>query len=152
MTDDPEGILKIARQRARDASLPYFGATTPVETQALLNSLPQARLIDVRTRAEWDYVGRVPRSALIEWNTYPDGTRNQGFIDELQRTVTDHDAPVFFLCRSGVRSDGAARAAADAGYTKAFNILEGFEGDKDSKGQRGKVGGWRKNDLPWIQG
>lgn len=149
---DAKATLDSATTRARESGLPYFGAATPVETHALLSALPNARLIDVRTRAEWDYVGRVPQSVLIEWNTYPGGTRNEDFVEDLERAVADRDAPVFFLCRSGVRSDAAARAATAAGYTKAFNILEGFEGDKDANGQRGKVGGWRKHGLPWVQG
>jgi rhodanese-related sulfurtransferase len=152
MSDAAESVLAAGHRRAADASLPYFGAVTPAEAMALLESEPAARLIDVRTRAEWDYVGRVPGSALIEWNTYPDGTRNQEFVDELRRTVGETDAPVLFLCRSGHRSDSAARAAAAAGYTRAFNVLEGFEGNKDADGHRGNLGGWRKAGLPWVQG
>lgn len=118
----------------------------------MLQALPNAKLIDVRTRPEWDYVGRVPGSILIEWNTYPDGARNPGFLDELRRVVSDPKTPVLFFCRSGQRSDGAARAAKAAGYTTAFNVLEGFEGDKDAAGHRSTLGGWRKAGLPWFQG
>ncbi|HTP48573.1 MAG TPA: rhodanese-like domain-containing protein, partial [Casimicrobiaceae bacterium] len=99
----------------------------------------------------WDYVGRVPGSTLIEWNTYPAGTRNPSFLEELRSVAADREAPVLFICRSGQRSDGAARMAAAAGYTKAFNVLEGFEGAKDAQGHRGTLGGWRKAGLPWIQ-
>ena len=152
MSGHGAAVLAAARRRAADASLPYFGAVTPAEARALLEADPAARLIDVRTRAEWDYVGRVPGSVLIEWNTYPDGTRNPGFLEELRRTVGQADAPVLFLCRSGQRSDSAARAATAAGYTRAFNVLEGFEGDKDAAGHRGNLGGWRKAGLPWVQG
>ena len=152
MTDQAESVLAAGRRRATDASLPYFGAVTPAEAQALIESEPAARLIDVRTRAEWDYVGRVPGSVLIEWNTYPDGERNAQFVDELRRAVGETDAPVLFLCRSGHRSDSAARAATAAGYTRAFNVLEGFEGNKDAAGHRGTLGGWRKAGLPWVQG
>ena len=152
MSEAADSVLATARRRAADTSLPYFGAVTPSEAQALLEAEPAARLIDVRTRAEWDYVGRVPGSLLIEWNTYPDGTRNPRFLDELRRAVAAIDAPVLFLCRSGQRSDGAARAATAAGYTRAFNVLEGFEGNKDAAGHRGNLGGWRKAGLPWIQG
>ena len=152
MSDAAESVLAAGRRRAQDATLPYFGAVTPSEAMALLQSEPAARLIDVRTRAEWDYVGRVPGSVLIEWNTYPDGARNPQFVDELRRTVGATDAPVLFLCRSGQRSDSAARAAAAAGYSRAFNVLEGFEGNKDAAGHRGNLGGWRKAGLPWVQG
>ncbi|MGH8714694.1 MAG: rhodanese-like domain-containing protein [Casimicrobiaceae bacterium] len=151
-TDPVEALLAAAHRRAVEAALPYFGAATPAETYALLEADAAARLIDVRTRAEWDYVGRVPGSVLIEWNTYPDGTRNPRFLDELRRASGDTGAPVLFLCRSGQRSDGAARAATAAGYSRAFNVLEGFEGPKDPSGRRGNLGGWRKAGLPWIQG
>jgi len=145
-------IIAAAQQRAVERSLPYSGAVTPSEASALLDALPGARLIDVRTRAEWDYVGRVPGSILVEWNTYPEGTRNPDFLEQLRAAEGDLGAPMFFLCRSGQRSDQAARVAQAAGYSRAFNVLEGFEGDKDASGQRGHVNGWRHARLPWVQG
>ncbi len=150
--DPVRAILAAAQQRAVERDLPYSGAVTPSEAATLLQALPGAKLIDVRTRAEWDYVGRVPGSILVEWNTYPEGTRNPAFMEQLRRAATDVDAPVLFLCRSGQRSDHAARAALAAGYSRAYNVLEGFEGDKDASGQRGHVNGWRKARLPWLQG
>jgi rhodanese-related sulfurtransferase len=72
------------------------------------------------------------------------------FLAELKRQV-DPEALVMFLCRSGARSM-RPRLATEAGYTNCYNILEGFEGDKDANGHRNKVGGWRKAGLPWIQG
>ena len=78
-------------------------------------------------------------------------SRNQQFISELQRQVP-RDATILFLCRSGVRSRSAATAALDAGFTAAYNILEGFEGDKDANNHRGNLGGWRFHGLPWYQG
>jgi rhodanese-related sulfurtransferase len=145
-------IIAAAQQRAVERDLPYSGAVTPAEADALLGALPEAKLIDVRTRAEWDYVGRVPGSILVEWNTYPEGTRNPAFLEQLQGAAPNVDAPVLFLCRSGQRSDHAARAARAAGYSRAFNVLEGFEGDKDATGQRGHINGWRNARLPWVQG
>jgi rhodanese-related sulfurtransferase len=147
-----KAILTAARQRGIEKGLPYFGAVLPDEAGALLESLPNARLIDVRTRAEWDYVGRVPGSILIEWNTYPSGTRNPAFLEQLRAATPDPNTPLLFLCRSGQRSDAAARAAAEAGYDMAFNVLEGFEGAKDADGHRSTLGGWRKAGLPWVQG
>ena len=152
MSDASEDILAAARERAQQGRLPYFGAVTPSEAYTLLKAAPRARLIDVRTRPEWDYVGRVPDSQLLEWNLYPDGTRNPEFLAQLRVLAPDPGAPLLFLCRSGVRSDGAARVAAAAGYAMAFNVLEGFEGDKDTEGPRGTLGGWRKAGLPWVQG
>ena len=152
MEESVEGIFVAAHESAQDAHLTYFGAVVPSDALAILKAVPEARLIDVRTRPEWDYVGHVPESSLLEWNAYPDGRRNPEFLPELRVKAPDPEAPVFFLCRSGHRSDGAARVAAAAGYSKAFNVLEGFEGDKDAHGQRGKLGGWRKAGLPWVQG
>jgi rhodanese-related sulfurtransferase len=152
MSDTVEDILAAARERAREARLPYFGALTPSDAYTLMKATPQARLIDVRTRPEWDYVGHVPDTQLLEWNLYPDGTRNPDFLAQLRALAPDPGAPLLFLCRSGVRSDGAARVAAAAGYAQAFNILEGFEGDKDGQGHRGTLSGWRKAGLPWVQG
>jgi rhodanese-related sulfurtransferase len=106
--------------------------------------------VDVRTRPEWELVGHVPGAALVEWQRYPDGTRNERFLDELA-DVADPDDTVLFLCRSGHRSHHAAAAAAAAGFGRAYNILEGFEGDRDPSGQRGTLGGWRKRGLPWVQ-
>jgi len=143
--------LALAQQRAQSLGLPYAGALTPQEAHLLLQLAPGARLVDVRTRAEWDWVGRVPNAVEIEWNQYPGGVRNPHFLAELQRQV-DPQSLVFFLCRSGARSDGAARAASEAGYSACYNILEGFEGDKDANGQRNTVNGWRKAGLPWHQG
>jgi rhodanese-related sulfurtransferase len=88
---------------------------------------------------------------MVEWNTYPGGQRNPLFLEELADAVDDRDTPLLFLCRSGGRSDSAARAATAAGYARCFNVLEGFEGDKDSAGHRGTVGGWRRAGLPWVQ-
>jgi rhodanese-related sulfurtransferase len=72
-------------------------------------------------------------------------------LTQLQALIPDPYAPVIFLCRSGARSNSAASAAAAMGYTRAFNLLDGFEGNKDAAGQRSKLGGWRAEDLPWVQ-
>lgn len=152
MPTSADAAIAAAQDRRTADDLPYFGAVVPVEAHALLSALPNAQLIDVRTRAEWDYVGRVPGSILIEWNTYPSGARNPAFLEQLRTAAADPNMPLLFFCRSGQRSDSAARAAAAAGYKMALNVLEGFEGAKDSEGHRGSLGGWRKAGLPWIQG
>lgn len=144
-------ILNLAKDRGQALNLPYAGAVTPQEAWALLQNAPGARIVDVRTRAEWDWVGRVPGAVEIEWNQYPGNVRNEHFMAQLKHEV-DPEAVVLFLCRSGARSDAAARLATAAGYNACYNILEGFEGDKDANQQRNKVGGWRHAGLPWIQG
>jgi rhodanese-related sulfurtransferase len=115
-------------------------------------------VIDVRSRFEWEFVGRVPDSTLVEWRIYePDGADrlkarpNPQFVEQLKAVAVPSET-LLFMCRSGVRSQGAAAAAVEAGFPNAFNILEGFEGDPDADKHRGHIGGWRKHGLPWIQG
>jgi rhodanese-related sulfurtransferase len=143
-------ILKKAAARAAELGLPYAGALMPAEAYELMQH-GGARLVDVRTRAEWDYVGRVPGSILVEWQTWPHSQPNPAFLEQLREQVPT-DTPVMFLCRSGARSNAAAALAARSGYERSYNVLEGFEGDKDAQGHRSSVGGWRFAGLPWVQG
>jgi rhodanese-related sulfurtransferase len=149
MKDTMDAIKQRARERAQKLKLPYAGALLPAEAQALMQA--GAKLVDVRTNAELHYVGSIPGSDAIEWNSYPDGQRNPDFLEQLAATI-GKDAPVMFICRSGARSHGAAEAAMRAGWKETYNVLEGFEGDKDSQEHRNTVGGWRKAGLPWVQG
>jgi len=133
----------------------YAGDITPQQAWDLLRSDPDAVLVDVRTEAEWKYVG-VPetsslgrRTVFVEWVRYPDGVPNPTFVEDL-RTAGIDGGPVIFLCRSGQRSIGAAHAATAAGLTPAYNVLEGFEGALDGEGHRGAEG-WRAVGLPWRQ-
>jgi rhodanese-related sulfurtransferase len=142
-----DAIKQKAVDRGRKMNLPYAGALLPAEAHSLMQE--GAKLVDVRTDAELHYVGSVPGSEAIEWNTL-EGQRNPAFLKELEQ-VAGKDAPVMFLCRSGVRSHAAAIAATQAGWKEAYNILEGFEGDKNAEGQRNSVGGWKFARLPWIQ-
>lgn len=144
-------IISLAETRGKDLERPYRGELTPREAHAILNLATNASIVDVRTKAECDWVGRVPNAIEIEWNQYPGGIRNPNFIAQLKERVSP-DSIVMFLCRSGVRSIGAASAATEAGYTSCFNILEGFEGDKDAHSHRSTCGGWRFAGLPWLQG
>ena len=146
----PEAVLEAAKKRAAHLGLPYAGAVTPDEALALLNANPDVKLVDVRTRAEWTYVGRAQNAVEIEWQTFPDMTVNHQFLDELARAVPKEN-PVLFICRSGARSHHAALAACDAGWNAAFNVLEGFEGDLDDNQKRNRVNGWRFRGLPWSQ-
>jgi rhodanese-related sulfurtransferase len=144
-----DAIRQAAAQRARSDGLPYAGALSPQEAFEFMQA--GARLVDVRTRAELDWVGRVPGAAAVEWNSYPEGRRNPDFLDELER-IASKDEPVMFLCRSGARSHHAAALATQAGYAECYNVLEGFEGSKDANQQRGTLDGWRHAGLPWVQG
>ncbi|APR03415.1 rhodanese-like domain-containing protein [Thauera chlorobenzoica] len=144
-------LLSLAHERAENLGLPYQGALTPGEAWEVWQRAPGARLVDVRTRAELDWVGRVAGAVEIEWKSYPSMQDNPNFMAQLKHQV-DSEALVLFLCRSGVRSDSAARAASAAGYGNCYNVLEGFEGDRDANGQRNRIGGWRHTGLPWHQG
>lgn len=144
-------ILAAACARAEQNGLPYEGLLLPAEAFELINADPKAVLIDVRSRAEWDFVGRIPGAVEIEWKSYPGMVPNSQFVDELKARVPQ-DAKALFICRSGGRSHETALAAKRAGFSACFNVLEGFEGDRDGAGHRNTVGGWRAAGLPWIQG
>ena len=114
-------ILSLAQERAKAMGLSYAGAVTPAEAQAALQLAPGAKLVDVRTRAELDWVGRVPDAIEIEWSRYPGMARNENFLAQFKQQV-DHEALVFFLCRSGARSDQAAKLVTEAGFSGCYNI------------------------------
>lgn len=146
-------ILATARTRGQARQVPYAGIVTPQEAHALVRSDPAVKLVDVRTNAERDWVGTVvipdTQHAWIQWNLYPSGTPNPDFLAQLSQIATT-DQVLLFLCRSGVRSRHAAKLASENGYAQCFDILEGFEGDKDIDGHRKTVSGWCKSGLPWI--
>ena len=144
-----EEIFRKAHERAKALGLEYAGAVTPQEAWALRQS-GAADIVDVRTQAEYEYVGRVPATTLVEWRRLGDSARNPRFIDEIA-ALFPPERPLLFLCRSAVRSHHAAMLAASSGFERAYNILEGFEGDLDNEGHRGTRGGWRKAGLPWEQ-
>lgn len=144
-------ILQLAQQRSRDLELPYEGALTPAEAWHVLQHAPGAKIIDVRTHAELEWVGRIPHAIEIEWMNFPDRQLNPHFLAELKHAV-DRESLLLFVCRSGFRSGEAARVATAAGFPDCYNVLEGFEGDKDAHGHRSTVGGWRRAGLPWYQG
>lgn len=136
----------------------YAGDISPKDAWKILESETDAVLVDVRTAAEWQFVG-VPlldslgkQAVLAEWIRFPGGSPNPDFVAQVQDAVGDGDPAILFLCRSGQRSQGAAASLTQAGYTKCYNILEGFEGDKDAEGHRGMSGGWKVAGLPWAQG
>ena len=144
-----EEILARAMQRGQKSSLPYAGEVTPQEAYRLFSAY-NAKIIDVRSRFEYQYIGRIPDTPLVSWKHWPSGETNADFLPELRAQCATEDI-VLFLCRSGIRSHSTAKVAAAAGFRQAFNILEGFEGDLDRYGQRGNIGGWRKAGLPWAQ-
>ncbi|MCY4499679.1 MAG: rhodanese-like domain-containing protein [Rhodospirillaceae bacterium] len=135
-----------------------FAGDIPVEEAwAVLRDEPDATLIDVRTDAEWSYVG-VPdltglgkHPLLVSWQRFPDMAINAEFIEMLHRAGLSLDAANLFICRSGARSRAAALAMTAEGFSRCYNVAEGFEGDKDASQHRGTTGGWKAVGLPWIQ-
>jgi rhodanese-related sulfurtransferase len=145
--------LEHARAQAADQGLSYAGGVTPQQAWALLQE-GAAQLVDVRSAEELKFVGQVPGSQHVAWATGTALTRNPRFVRELEAKLAKaggKDAVVLLLCRSGKRSVLAAEAAARAGFTNVYNVLEGFEGEIDAQGQRGHGDGWRFHGLPWQQ-
>lgn len=135
-----------ARARAPEAG--YAGAVSPAEAWALFSS-GAAQLLDVRTEAEVRYVGRVPGAAHLTWpGLAPEHV--EAFVNSAGE-LARRDLPLLLLCRSAVRSHHAGEALAAAGWSEVYNILEGFEGQRDASQQRGHLDGWRLRGLPWIQ-
>ncbi|MGV9713002.1 rhodanese-like domain-containing protein [Gordonia sp. NPDC003424] len=134
----------------------YAGDLTPQQAWQKLENEVDTVLVDCRTRAEWSFVG-VPdleiigkNTVFVEWTTFPDGTHNDAFVDQIRAAGITDDTEVIFICRSGHRSIGAAEAATADGIRKSYNVLDGFEGALDENDHRGAVG-WRAGNLPWRQ-
>ncbi len=144
-------VLEAARARA--PGQPYAGAVTPREAYELAQQDARVKLIDVRTNAERDWVGKVAlpegRHGAVQWSTWPGGVPNPDFVAQLEAQAGKDDV-LLFLCRSGVRSRHAAALATQHGFANSYDILEGFEGDKDAEGHRKTVSGWCKAGLPWL--
>lgn len=140
-------ILNLAAQRAKAKSLPYAGELTPNEAFELTQQDSTSVLVDVRSRAELDLVGKIPSAKHIEWAFYPGMVANAEFAAQLQAAVAA-DKTIVFMCRTGGRSHNAAVVASQLGY-KAYNMLEGFEGEANAEKQRTLMNGWRHAGLPW---
>lgn len=129
---------------------------SPEVSWEALRTDPQAVLVDVRTDAEWQFVGLPDLGAagkeplLIPWQLYPTMQVNAGFLEQLAKAGVTPAHKVYFLCRSGVRSQAAGMAAQAAGFPHAFNIADGFEGPVSADGHR-SVAGWKVAGLPWRQ-
>lgn len=142
-------VLETAREAARAEGLPYAGSVPPTVAWALAQR-GEAVLVDVRSPEERKFVGEVPGALAVPWASGTSLTRNPRFVRELE-AKTAKSAAVLLLCRSGRRSALAAEAATKAGFENVFNVEEGFEGEIDERGQRGRIGGWRFHSLPWTQ-
>lgn len=144
-----EKILNQARTRAEQMGLTYTGAVTPVEAYELISQDSNAVLVDVRSRAELELVGRVPVASHVEWAFYPGMVANPEFAAQFQSQV-DPSRTVIFMCRTGGRSHNAALLAQQLGYSQVYNMLEGFEGEANEHKQRTLINGWKHAGLPWT--
>lgn len=130
---------------------------SPRQAWEALGTDPKAQLVDVRTDAEWTYVGLPDltgagkQPVLIPWQLFPSGQVNEGFVEQLREAGFKPEHRIYFLCRSGVRSVAAANAAIGAGFPNAYNVVDGFEGPPDAEGHRGGTAGWKMDELPWRQ-
>lgn len=143
-------ILNAGQGRAKKLKLTYEGALMPDEAYEILKSAPGARLVDVRSRAELDFVGRIPGAVEIELLSYPGMKPNLNFLTALEQQV-DKESLVMFICRHGAVSHQAAQVATQAGYLDCYNVLTGFEGDANAEKHRNVLNGWRVLGLPWEQ-
>lgn len=137
---------------------PYAGDITPAEAWQILEEDRRAVLVDVRTPAEWTYVG-IPdlrslgkQPVMVPWAMYPAMEINPDFAAQVSAAGVAPDVPVMFICRSGVRSRSAAIAMTAQGYATCYNVATGFEGDPDDSRHRGTISGWKVDGLPWVQG
>jgi rhodanese-related sulfurtransferase len=147
--DNIEQILNEAQMRAEHNGLPYTGVLTPQESFAVIQNQSSAILIDVRTKAELELVGRIPQAKHIEWAFYPGMVANPDFALQLQSQV-EKTLIVIFICRTGGRSHNAAVLAKQLGYESVYNMVEGFEGEANDLKQRAMINGWKHAGLPWT--
>ena len=139
----------------------YAGDVSCKECFTALQQNQHSQLIDVRTTPEWIFVGVPNLSEIgkqvhtVEWQKFPSMQVNQDLVSVVENIVetvgADKNAEIYCLCRSGVRSIAAAQALTSAGFTKAYNVLAGFEGGHNHEGRRGTVAGWKFDELPWSQ-
>ena len=144
-----EQILKEARLRAIQNNLTYSGVLMPREAFEVIQQDPSALLVDVRSKAELELVGKIPQAIHIEWAFYPGMVANPDFAAQLQNEV-NKELTVIFICRTGGRSHNAAVLARQLGYENAYNMAEGFEGETNQLKQRTMINGWKHAGLPWT--
>lgn len=160
MVDAPPDLGLAGRRQGEEAmaGAGYTGDVTSKEAWEVLSRDPEAVLVDVRTDAEWAYVGlpdlsRLGKSPLlVQWQSFPDMQLNQDFAGEIVAKGVGREQTVFLICRSGQRSRHAAMALCAAGYGRCYNVSDGFEGRHDAERHRGTTEGWKAAGLPWTQG
>jgi rhodanese-related sulfurtransferase len=141
----------------KSSAVDYAGDVAPQQAYEAIKRDSNAALIDVRTQAEWSFVGLPDLRAaerqpvLVEWQSFPAMARNADFAAEVAKAGITPGRPLYFICRSGARSRSAAIAMTAAGYGPCYNVAGGFEGNRDPEGHRGTVEGWKAAGCPWRQ-
>jgi rhodanese-related sulfurtransferase len=153
--------------QSQQSNQSYAGDISPEKAWQALKEQSNACLIDVRTQAEWAFVGVPDLSGLgrqgifVEWQVFPSMQINPSFLDAVEAEIRNQlvgdeqdimHVPLYFLCRSGARSRSSAIAMAARGFGRSYNIADGFEGPLNAAGHRGKDRGWKAEGLPWRQG
>ncbi len=146
----------MSAMRSTSPAVPVVNVTAQAAWQALAAD-KRAQLIDVRSAPEWAFSGVADLSSIgkktitVSWKDYPTMEQNPSFEQQVSQAIPDLDTPLYFLCKTGGRSLAAAMAMSGNGYAQCYNIEQGFEGDRDSRGRRGTMNGWKASDLPWEQ-
>jgi rhodanese-related sulfurtransferase len=156
------GLFELVSRVETSVGEVHIQTVSVEDTWARLKGDAGSVLIDVRTIAEWAYVGLPDlaqigkRPVLVEWQGFPDDRQNSTFIERVAEALNplgaNRETELFFICRSGVRSLKAAQAMAAAGYMRCRNVADGFEGPLDTERHRGRLAGWKARGLPWVQG
>lgn len=149
--------LRTATEKKVTPGEGYGGDVVPSDAWSILEDSPDAVLVDCRTQPEWAFVG-VPdlrplgkETRFIPWQVFPTMQVNAGFVDQVKAAGAREDQPVLLLCRSGARSRAAAIKLTAAGFKRAYNVAQGFEGGHNDNKHRGKKEGWKVAGLPWVQ-
>jgi rhodanese-related sulfurtransferase len=111
-----------------------------IEAYDMLNTVPNTYLIDVRTRAEYQFIGHPPTAYLFPyyfWNgtlakkgenwEYQFSVKNKSFVDEISKKYQKTNN-LLIICRDGTRSILAARDLIKSGFKNVYNVRDGFEG------------------------
>lgn len=144
-------------ERRIDPGQGYGGDVAPEDAWSILQESPDAVLVDCRTQPEWAFVG-VPdlrplgkETLLVPWQVFPAMQVNSEFVNQVKTSGAREDEPVLVICRSGSRSQAAAKKLTEAGFRRAYNVAFGFEGGHDENRHRGQKNGWKATGLPWVQ-
>ncbi len=142
----------------RELKTEQLNRLTPCEAYELLQQVPSALLVDIRSNMEFLFVGHPKGAMHVPWIDEPDWCVNPDFEKEIRQLMLggiceqgENSPPIILICRSGKRTIDAGHVLIDAGFHNVCHISEGFEGERDAEYHRSTTGGWRYHGLPWEQ-